>query len=120
MDTEKKPDEEDDETKLGIGNAIGNLIASSTTLLAHSAEAVVDRFKKEKGAPVKAVSKNRKKAKKSAIPKKKAEASKKTTPKKSAGRKAAKKVAKKSTKKSAPKKSAKKTAKKVTKKSILI
>lgn len=52
MGTEKKPDEEDDQPKPGIGNAIGNLIASSTTLLAHSAEAVVDRFKKEKGAPV--------------------------------------------------------------------
>jgi hypothetical protein len=55
MDTEKKPDEEDDETKQCIGNTIGNLIASSTTLLAHSAEAVMDRFKKEKRASVKAV-----------------------------------------------------------------
>lgn len=120
MDTEKKPDGKQDESKQGIGNAIGDLLVSSTTLLAHSAEAVVGRFKKvpKKRAPVKAVSKAKKKARKSAIPKKKAKASKKSAPKKSAGKKAAKKTATKPTKKSAPKKmSVKKTAKKVAKKS---
>jgi hypothetical protein len=107
------------EPKQSIGNAIGDLIVSSTTLLAHSAEAVVGRFKKvpKKRAPVKAVSKAKKKARKSAIPKKKAKASKKSAPKKSAGKKAAKKTATKPAKKSAPKKSVKKTAKKVAKKS---
>ena len=45
MDTDKKRDEKAEELKQGIGNAIGDLIKSSTTLLAHSAEASWDGSK---------------------------------------------------------------------------
>lgn len=93
MDSDKNETRRPKSSK-GISNAIGDLIESSTTLLAHSAEAVVGRFKKppKKRAPV-STAKANKKAKKSAVSKK-AKAAKKSAPKKSA-KKTAKKIVKK-------------------------
>jgi hypothetical protein len=70
VDTEKKPDEQKtDQPKQDIGEIVGDLVVSGATLLAHSvAETVVKRVKKAaaKLAPVEAVNKVEKKAKKSA------------------------------------------------------
>ena len=68
MDTEKKPDEQKtDQPKQNIGEIVGDLVVSGATLLAHSAaETVVKRVKKAaaKLAPIEAVKKVPKKAKK--------------------------------------------------------
>ena len=107
VDTEKKPDEQKtDQPKQDIGEIVGDLVVSGVTLLAHSAaETVVKRVKKAaaKLAPVEAVKKVPKKAKKSAAGTKAAKTkkakNKKSGPKKSTGKKAAKKSSKKTTRK---------------------
>ena len=115
MDTEKQPHDEtfvaekpeEEKPAQTIADTVSDLEASSATLIAHSAEAVVDRFKEEatvgppppKPAPP---SPPAPKAKKKTA---------KTTPKKSRGKTMAKK-AKKKTAKAAVKKTAKKMSKK--------
>jgi hypothetical protein len=121
MDTEKQPHDqtitvekpEEEKPAQTIADTVSNLAASSATLIAHSAEAVVDRFKEATiGSPPAAKKKRRSAA--SAKPAMKAKKSKKTAntpPKKSRGKTMAKK-AKKKTAKAAAKKTAKKTKKK--------
>jgi predicted nuclease with TOPRIM domain len=85
MDTEKKPDETTEKPKQGMADAIGDLIVSGATVLAHSAaEAVVGRVKKaaKKRRHAKAIARVMKRAKKSVVSEKtKAKASKKSAPK---------------------------------------
>jgi hypothetical protein len=136
MDTEKQPHDEtitvekpaEDKPAQTITSAVGDLVSSSATLIAHSAEAVVGRIKdatvgsppKKRKTAKKRVTKSKKSvgnlkdqltATKKTRKKKAAKKATKTTPKRSKGKTMAKK-AKKKTAKSAAKKTAKKTAKK--------
>jgi hypothetical protein len=124
MDTEKQPHDEtivaekpeEEKPAQTITDTVSDLEASSATLIPHSAEAVVNRFKEEatvgspprKPAQKRKPAKNRKPAPPAAKAKKTKKKTAKTTPKKSRGRTMAKK-AKKKTAKAAVKKSAKKT-----------
>jgi hypothetical protein len=117
MDTEKQPHDEplvvekpeEEKPAQTIASAVGDLVASSATLVAHSAEAVVGRIKE---ATVGSPPPKRPKKRKPAPPAPKAKKTKKKTvrktPKTSRGKTMAKK-AKKKTAKSAAKKTAKKT-----------
>lgn len=115
MDTEKTPAATG---QPNLADAVGDLVVSGATMLANTAaKAVVGRIKKAaaKSAPVKAVAKAAKKAKRSvagakaANTRKAKKTAKKSAGKKSAGKKSAGKKAKKSAGKTAKKKSAKKS-----------
>ena len=119
MDTEKQPHDEtivaekpeEEKPAQTIADTVSDLEASSATLIAHSAEAVVDRFKQEAtvGSPPPKPAKAKPAPPSPPAPKAKKTKKKtaKTTPKKSRGKTMAKK-AKKKTAKAAVKTSAKK------------
>jgi RNA polymerase primary sigma factor len=116
MDTEKQPHEEplvvekpeEEKPAQSIASTVGDLVSSSATLIAHSAEAVVGRIKE---ATVRSPPRKRAKKRKPAPPAPKAKKTKKKTAskplKKARGKTMAKKA--KKTAKAAAKKTAKKT-----------
>jgi hypothetical protein len=127
MDTEKQPQDEtiavekpvEEKPAQTIADTVGDLVSSSATLIAHSAEAVVGRIKEATiGSPAPAKGKATKKRKpaknrKAAPPAAKAKKTKKKTAKTPTQKSRGKTMAKKAKKKTA--KAAKKTAKKTKK-----